>query len=439
MTVTPEASRRLHVLSLVDRAKITVAQATEALGRSRRQLFRLLAKLRAGGPPALAHGNRGRPPANVLPPALGQRIVALARGRYAGLNDIHLTEKLTAVEGLTVSRATVQRWLRAAGVASPRRRRAPRHRSRRPRRPQEGLLVLLDGSPFAWFGDQGPDCTLVGAIDDATGKVPAACFRLEEDAAGYLWCLRELGRTVGLPIAVYTDRHGIFRRTDTHWTRAEELAGAQEPTQVGRALQALGIQLIQARSPQAKGRIERLWGTLQDRLVAELRLKGITTLPAANAFLTSTFLPAFNAQFAVPPAEAGSAYRPVPRGLDLDRLCAFHYAYQVAADNTVRVDDQVLQLSPGPARRSYARAPADVVQCLDGSWRVYVHDQLVATTPAPPDPGQLRARQGRRAPPAHPGGDAPGAPAAAPRAPEVAPRARRAGSRGQATPPVSRR
>ena len=251
MTVTPEESRRLHVLSLVDRAKITVAQATEALGRSRRQLFRLLGKLRTGGPSALAHGNRGRPPANVLPPALGQRIVALARGRYAGLNAIHLPEKLTAVEGLTVSRATVQRWLRAAGVASPR---------RRPRQPQAGRLVLLDGSPCAWFGDQGPDCTLVGAIDDATGEVPAAGFRAEEDAAGSLWLLRELGRTVGLPVAVYTDRPGIFRRTDKHWTLPEELAGAQAPTQVGRALHALGIQPIQARRPQAKGRIERLGG-----------------------------------------------------------------------------------------------------------------------------------------------------------------------------------
>ena len=350
--------------------------------------------------------------------------MALARGRYAGLNDIHLTEKLTAVEGLTVSRATVQRWLRAAGVASPRRRRPPRHRSRRPRQPQAGLLVLLDGSPCAWFGDQGPYCTLVGAIDDATGEVPAACFRAEEDAAGSLWRLRELGRTVGLPVAVYADRHGIFRRTDTHWTLAEQLAGAHAPTQVGRALPALGIQPIQARSPQAKGRIERLWGTLQDRRVAELRLEGITTLPAANAFRTATCLPAFNAQFAVPPAEAGSAYRPVPRGLDLDRLCAFPYAYQVAADNTVRVDEQGLQLAPGPGRRSYAKVPADVVQGLDGRWRVSVHDQLVATTPAPPDPGQLRARQGRRAPPAHPGVDAPGAPAAARRAPEVAPPAR---------------
>jgi hypothetical protein len=280
-------------------------------------------------------------------------------------------------------------------VVSPRRRRPPRHRSRRPRRPQAGLLLQLDGSPFAWFGPTQPVCSLLAAIDDATGAVLGGCFRAEEDAAGYLGLLRTLGQTVGLPAAVYTDGHGIFVRNDSHWTVAEELAGAQEPPQVGRALQALGIHHVVAESPQAKGRIERLWETLQDRLVAELRLAGITTPPAGDAFLARTFLPAFNRQFAVPPAVAASAYRPVPRGVDLDRVCAFHYARRVAADNTVRVEEVTLQLAPGPGRRSYARALADVIQCLDGSWRVYVAERLVATTPAPPDPGQLRARKRR--------------------------------------------
>jgi hypothetical protein len=200
---------------------------------------------------------------------------------------------------------------------------------------------------------------------------------------------------VGLPAAVYTDAHGIFVRHDPHWTVAEELQGFQDPTQVGRALQALGIHQIIATSPQAKGRIERLWNTFQDRLVAELRLAGITTLAAANAFLSTTFLPAFTAQFAVPAAVAAPAYRRVAHRIDLTRLCAFHYTRQVALDNTVRVEEVVLQLAPGPHRRSYARAQADVVQSLDGAWRVYIGDCLVASTPAPPDPGQLRARKRR--------------------------------------------
>jgi len=395
MTLNPEEGRRLHVLSLLERGRITTAHAAEALGITPRQVRRLRRRLQQHGPEGLAHGSRGRRSARRLPDALRVQIVTLARGHYAGLNDHHLTEKLTAVEGLPVSRATVRRVLRAAGLVSPRRRRPPRHRSRRPRRAQPGLLLQLDGSPYAWFGGAGPVCSLLGAIDDATSAVLAACFRLAEDAAGYLGVLRTLGRTVGLPAAVYTDGHGIFARNDAHWTIAEELQGYQDPTQVGRALQTLGIHHIVAESPQAKGRIERLWNTFQDRLVAELRLAGITTPADGDAFLATTFLPAFNAQFAVPPAVAASAYRPVPRGVDLDRVCAFHYARRVAADHTVRVEALTLQLAPGPGRRSYAKALADVVQCLDGSWRVYVHDRLVASTPAPLDPGQLRARKRR--------------------------------------------
>jgi transposase len=395
MILTPEEGRKLHVLTLLEGKRIALGQAAEALGLTPRQVRRLRVGLRRKGPAALIHGNRTRGAPHRLPEPLRAQIVAFARGRYAGLNDVHLTEKLTTVEGLTVSRATVQRVLRAAGLASPRRRRPPRHRSRRPRRPQAGLLCQLDGSPYAWLGPMQPICSLLGAIDDATGAVLAATFRAQEDAAGYLTLLLTLGRTVGLPAAVYTDAHGIFVRHDAHWTLAEELQGYQEPPQVGQALRALGIHHIVADSPQAKGRIERLWSTFQDRLVAELRLAGITTMAAANTFLVTTFLPAFNARFAVPAAVAAPAYRRVARGVDLTRLCAFHYARQVALDNTVRVEDVILQLAPGPHRRSYARAQADVVQCLDGAWRVYVGDRLVVSTPAPPDPGQLRARKRR--------------------------------------------
>ena len=395
MTLTPEEGRRVHVRTLLERKRISVGQAAKGLGLTPRQVRRLRVRLREAGPAALIHGNRGRRSDCRLPEALTTQILTLARGRYAGLNDVHLTEKLTTIEGFVVSRATVQRVLRAAGLRSPRRRRPPRHRSRRPRKAQAGLLLQLDGSPCAWFGPTQPPCSLLAAIDDATGAVLAATFRAQEDAAGYLTLLRTLGMTVGLPAAVYTDAHGIFVRNDAHWTLAEELQGHQDPTQVGRALQALGIHHLVAESPQAKGRIERLWNTLQDRLVAELRLAGSTTMAAGNAFLVATFLPAFNAQFAVPPAVAASAYRPVPRGCDLDRVCAFHYSRQVALDNTVRVATVILQLAPGPHRRSYARAQAEVVQCLDGSWRVYLGDRLITTTPAPPDPGQLRARKRR--------------------------------------------
>src|SRR5574341_98446 len=210
MPLSPRESHRLHVLTLLESGKVTLAQATEALAITDRQLRRLRARLREGCPTALGHANRGRRAAHAVPEYLRAQILGFARGKYAGLNDVHLTEKLTGEEGLRVRPAKVQRVLRQARLASPRRRRPPRHRSRRPRRDQAGLLVQFDGSPYAWFEDRGPECTLLGGLDDATGSVLAACFRVEEDAAGYLGCLRGLTSTYGIPAAAYTDKHSIF-------------------------------------------------------------------------------------------------------------------------------------------------------------------------------------------------------------------------------------
>jgi transposase len=390
---------RYHTLRLVLEGRITGAQAAASLRLSERHIWWLLARLRQEGRRGLVHGNRGRPSGRRLPEAVQAQILALAQGRYGGLNTTHLTEKLQAEAGLAVSRATVHRLLRAAGIARPRRRRPPRHRARRPRKAQAGLLVLWDGSPHAWLETRGPRCCLMGALDDASGALlPGALFAPEEDTVSYLRLLQTLVTTCGIPVALYMDRHGIFRRNDAAWTLAEELRGRQEPTQVGRALEALGIQPIYALSPQAKGRIERLWGTLQDRLVAELRLAGIATLPAATAFLPQ-FTPAFNARFARPPADAVPAWRPLPRGLDLARICSLSTEATVLNDNTVRTQGLTLQIPPGPGGRGYAKARVEVRQLLDGTWRVYYHDRLIARdlTPSGPPTRSLRRRRYRSA------------------------------------------
>lgn len=400
---------RYHTLRLVSEGRLTGAQAAASLQLSERHIWWLLARLRQAGRRALVHGNRGRPSGRRLPPALQQQILTLARGAYAGLNTTHLTEKLCAEAGLNVSRATVHRLLRAAGVARPRHRRPPRHRARRPRKAQAGLLVLWDGSPHAWLEARGPACALVGALDDATGRLlPGAAFVPAEDTVSYLRLLQTLVQACGIPVALYMDRHGIFRRNDAAWTLAEELQGRQEPTQVGRALAALGIEAIYALSPQAKGRIERLWGTLQDRLVAELRLAGLTTVAAASAFLPA-FTEAFNARFARPPADTVPAWRPLPRGLDLARICSLYTEATVLNDNTVHSQGVTLQIPPGPGGRGYAKARVEVRQLLDGTWRVYYHDRLIATPAAPASPPtrSLRRRRYRTAssapePPASP-------------------------------------
>ena len=390
----PHELHRYHTLHLVLEHRLTGPEAAQSLGLSLRHVRRLLARVRADGRRALVHGNRGRPSGQRVAAATRQQIVALARGKYAGLNTTHLTEQLQTAEGLAISRVTVHRLLRVAGVARPRRRRPPRHRSRRPRKAQAGLLVLWDGSPHAWLGDRGPVCCLVGALDDATGQLlPGAAFVPAEDTVSYLRLLRVFVGTCGIPVALYMDRHGIFRRNDAAWTLAEELQGAQEPTQVGRALAALGIEAIFALSPQAKGRIERCWGTLQDRLVAELRLAGITTVAAATAFL-SRFTVRFNARFGRPAADSVPAWRPVPRGLDLDRICSLYTEATVLNDNTVRTQGLVLQIPPGPGGRGYAKTRVEVRQLLDGSWRIYHGDRLLATQAAlsGPPPHSLRRR-----------------------------------------------
>ena len=360
---------RYHTLRLVADRRITGSEAAQSLGLSLRHVRRLLARLREDGRRALVHGNRGRPSGQRVAAATQQRIIALARGRYAGLNTTHLTEQLQATAGLAVSRVTVHR--------------PPRHRQRRDRKAQAGLLVLWDGSLHAWLGDRGPACCWVAALAEATGwLLPGAAFVPAEATVPYLQLLRTLVGTCGIPVALYMDRHGIFQRHDAAGTVAEELRGRQDPTQVGRALAALGIEAIYALSPQAKGRIERLWGTLQDRLVAELRLAGITTVLAANAFLPG-FTTRFNARFGRPAADSVPAWRPVPLGLDLDRLCSLYTEATVLNDNTVRTQGLVLQIPPGPGGRGYAKACVEVRQCLDGSWRIYHRDRLIAT-PAPP-------------------------------------------------------
>jgi Winged helix-turn helix len=408
--------RRAVVLTRVVAGDWTPAQAALALGLSGRQVRRLLTASRARGPAALVHGNRGRAPANRLPAAVRERIVALAQTKYAGFNHQHLTEALAEAERLPVGRTTVRRVLLGVGLGSPRSRRAPKHCRRRGRAAREGLLLQADGSRHRWLGPDGPWLTLVGGIDDATGTVPSALFRAQEDAQGYLLWLREVATTEGLPHALYVDRHGSFRRQPHEpLTLEEELAGGPLPTQVGRVLAELGIRSIHALSPQATGRVERLWGTFQDRLCSALRLAGARTLDDANRVLWA-FLPRFNARFGVPAAEPGSAYRPLPPALDLAHVFCFRYQRVVANDNSVRLGPHRLQLLPGPDRRSYARVQVEVHERLDGSLAVDHHGRCLATQAAPAEAPVLRIRGGRPGAYAATGPTEPAPPPAAPRA-----------------------
>jgi transposase len=373
--------KRWHLMEMVEAKRITLREAGERIGVSYRQAKRIGRAIRERGIKALVHGNRGRSSNHRLKESLREKVLELSREVYWDFNDTHFTEKLREREGIDLDRETVRKLRREAGIAPKRRRRSPKHRKRRERKAQEGWMVLWDGSPHPWFGPEHSPCCLMAAIDDATGKLLAARFFPFEGSSGYLWLLKEIVNKYGIPTVIYQDRHGALHRNDSHWSLEEQLSGRQEPTQVGLALEALGIESIAALSPQAKGRIERLFGTLQDRLIAELRLQAIQSLEAANPFLKA-FIPRFNRRFSVCPRESEKAWRKLPPELDLDRMISFRYRSVVGKDNSVRIGGLILDLPPGPHRRSYAKAHVEVRQLLNGSWRVYYQNQLIAKHPS---------------------------------------------------------
>ena len=383
--------RRAMVLAAVVEGRLSAPEAAELMRLSGRQERRLRHEFLRDGPAALVHGNRGRKPAHTIAPGLRERVTALAQGLYSGCNDQHLTELLAEREGITLSRSSVRRILRGSGLRSPQRRRPPRHRSRRERMPQTGMLLQVDGSRHQWLGPDGPWLTLIGAIDDATGDVPCATFREQEDAQGYLLVLREVVRKRGVPLALYSDRHKIFQsEAKEPLTLEEELAGKPLPTQVRRVLDELGIIWIGARSPQAKGRVERLWRTFQDRLCQELRLDGVTTLEQANAALPN-LLARHNARFRQPPARTGSAYHTLPAGKRAADIFYFCYWRTVSKDNIVSLEGRLIPIPPGPGRRSYARCRVEVREHLDGSATVHYQGARIARQQS--QPGDLRTKR----------------------------------------------
>ena len=398
VTLNTQEQKRAMVLNRVQAGQLSVAEAAEVLDLSARHLRRILAAYEKEGPAALAHGNRGRKPAHRISEAIRAQVVDLARTKYQGCNQQHLRDLLQEREGITLSRSSVRRIVEQAGLAPPRPHKRRVHRRRRERYPQEGMLLQIDGSRHAWLQERGPWLTLLAAIDDATGKLAAAVFREQEDAAGYFLLARQVVQGYGRPLAFYHDRHGIFAPTSVASeadSLEEQLTGKQDPSQFGRLLEELAITSMAARSPQAKGRVERLFGTLQDRLVVELRLADAGTLEQAQQVVME-YLPRFNAQFAVAAAQPGSAYRPLAEHSQAETLFCFKYWRTVGADNVVRFAGQRLQIEADPQRRSYARARVQVHERLDGSLAVYHMGRCLSTSPAPAEAPLMRARTGPR-------------------------------------------
>ena len=388
--MTQKEQARLQVLNSLLTEHMTLDQAATLMGVTTRHTRRILAAYREKGVAAVAHGHRGRRPPNATPEPVATAVVHLARTRYAGANHTHLSELLSERDGIDIGRTTLRRILVNAGLSSPRRRRPPKHRVRRQRMPREGMLIQMDGSHHPWLGGQAPPFTLLIAVVDAL-------FCEQEDAHSYFLLIQGLVQHVGIPVALYTDRHGVFRHTP-----GSGLPGM--PTQFSRAMDELGIQMIFALSPQAKGRVERTGGTFQDRLVTELRLAGASGLGEANRVLEQ-FLPRFNRRFRVPPQHPEPAFRPLDPELCLEQVLCFKHRRKVARDNTVRFQLHTLQLLPGAERPSYAGAAVEVLEGLDGRLSVRHEGRIIPAQEAPPSPVFLRNGHGRSAPvPAPPSG-----------------------------------
>ena len=305
----------------------------------------------------------------------------MARTKYAAANHTHLSELLSEREGIDIGRTTLRRILVNAGLSSPRRRRPPKLRVRRQRLPREGMLIQMDGSHHPWLGEQAPPFTLLIAVDDATGTVADALFREQEDAHSYFVLIQGLLQRRGIPVALYTDRHGVFRHTP-----GSGLPGM--PTQFSRAMEEPGIQMIFALSPQAKGRVERMLETFQDRLVTELRLAGASTMDQAKEVLQE-FLPKFNARFAVAAEHPETGYRPVPAELSLAETICIKDTRKVARDNTVKYHWRVLQLLPGAERPSYAGLRVDILERADGELMIRYQGEAVDYQEGPPPSSAL--------------------------------------------------
>jgi transposase len=400
---------RVEVLSRVKAGTLRVQSAATVLGVSYRQAKRLLRRYRAEGAKGLKHRSAGRASNHARPVAERAQVLALVREKYSGSAEVRFgptlaAEHLASEDGLTVHHDTLRRWMLAAGLWSRARKRSP-HRQRRERKAHFGELVQLDGSFHDWYETRGPRGCLMNLVDDATGRTLA---RLGDQET--IWAAAEVLRrwieAYGVPLALYTDWKNVYVREPN---AEEEGTGAVPLTQFGRMCAGLGIQIIAASSPQAKGRVERNHGTHQDRLVKKLRRRGIAAATAANVFLETTYLPEHNARCALAPASAEDFHRRTPPRGALDRAFQLEATRVLSNDWVIRYDTRYFQV----ARQSHhapARSTGGVREAVTGAIEIRYRGRLMrwteipapppksATPPTPPTPAAGTAGRSRSRP-----------------------------------------
>ncbi|ODS29673.1 MAG: Integrase core domain protein [Candidatus Scalindua rubra] len=352
---------------------LKVEEASKILKLSERQIYRIKKRVEREGIKGILHKSRGVNRARWLTQDIQDKAVHLYDTKYKGFNITHVTEYLNTEEKIKISKESLRQILMCRGLHT-RSKRRPKHLQWREPRAREGQMIQFDTSDHDWLEGRGPRLYLIGGIDDATSACPGARFALSDSCSENMVVLKQIVETKGIPLSFYCDRDSKFKTT-RHEGLHYQLKGDYGQTQIARALNELGVEIVYAYSPQAKGRVERAWGTFQDRLCSELRLHKVSTLQAANRYLTKVFIPKYNRKFARLPREKGSAYRALPKDSDLSNIFCIKEERTVASDNTISYHAKTYQILPGNNRISFVRAKVMVHRHLDGSIHIFLKEQ----------------------------------------------------------------
>jgi hypothetical protein len=385
--------KRLHVIHKVLERVIKQVEAAEILSLSGRQIRRIVKRIRREGDRGIVHQSRGRPSNRRTPDKVKNNVIRLYRAQYKDFGPTLASEKLLERDGIGISDETLRRWLLEVGDWK-KSRRSRRHRQWRERKQHYGEMVQMDGSHHDWFEGRGPGCVLMGYIDDAMGKVFGRFYEYEGTIPA-MDSFKRYTKRHGLPVSVYLDRHTTYKST-AKASIEDELNKAMPLSEFERALKELGVEVIHANSPQAKGRVERLFRTLQDRLVKEMRLRGIRTIEEANRFLKE-YLPLYNRRFSIRPKEGNNLHRPLPKGLNLDAILCIKTERTLRNDFTVAHNRKLYQIQD----RTKA-SKVMVHEQIDGAMRILYQDQVLRfseITTRPVKEEKAPVLVGRRKPP----------------------------------------
>jgi len=358
--------KRLHVIQKVLERVVKQVEAAEMLFLSPRQIRRIVKRIKIEGDRGIIHKSRGKPSNRRIPGKIRDRVIRLYRTQYQDFGPTLATEKLLERDEVGISDETLRRWLIETGDWKKTRKHRG-HRRWRERKPHYGEMLQIDGSHHDWFEDRGPGCVLMGYIDDATGKAFARFYGYEGTIPA-MDSFKRYSKKYGLPMKVYLDKHTTYKSTAKP-TIQDELNNVEPLSQFERALKELGVEVLHAHSPQAKGRIERLFRTFQDRVVKEMRLRGIRTLEEANQFIEE-YLPLYNKRFSVFPKEKDNFHRPLPKGLALDTILCVKTERSLRNDFTVAHNKKLYQIED-----SVRAAKVVVQERIDGSMRMIYRDQ----------------------------------------------------------------